>query len=357
MRGRIIIVILLAAVVLVGGWVLSLLYRAGTFRRIHPHFSGTCTLVKGPIGPEDLTIDRRSNVAYISASDRRAFFAGNPVPGAIYAYDLNQPGAKPINLTPKAGVSFQPHGISLWSDPDGQDVLFVVNHPPQGSASRQHTVEIYDLDNGRLFHRATLSDPLLVMPNDIVAVGLDRFYVTNTHYYPPGFRQTIETYLQRPGAQLIYYDQGGFRVAVPDLVFPNGVNVSPDGRSLYLAMVTPRSVRVYARDPVAEKLTFQREIPIDTGPDNIEVDTDGTLWIGAHPKLLDVAAHQRDASELAPSQVVRVTPQGTVDEIYLSDGDPIAAASVAAVSGSRLLIGQILGDGFLDCSMAAGTPQ
>ena len=356
MRGRIIIVILLAVVVLMGGWVLSILYRAGTFRRIHPHFSGTCTLIKGPVGPEDITIDARTNVAYVSASDRRALLSGNPVPGAIYSYDLKQPGAKPINLTPKAGVSFQPHGVSLWSEP-GQDVLFVVNHPPHGSASREHTVEIYDIHDGQLFHRATLSDPLLVMPNDIVAVGLDRFYLTNTHYYSPGFRQTIETYLQRPGAQLVYYGEGGFRVALPDLVFPNGVNVSRDGRSLYLALVTPRSVRVYDRDPVAEKLALQREIPIDTSPDNIEVDPAGNLWIGAHPKLLAVAALQRDASESAPSQVVRVTPQGKVDEIYLSDGDPLAAASVAAVSGSRLLIGQIFGDGFLDCTMADSPGQ
>lgn len=191
------------------------------------------------------------------------------------------------------------------------------------------------------------------MPNDIVAVGLDSFYLTNTHYYAPGVRQTLETYLQRAGAQLIYYGEGGFQVALPDLVFPNGVNVSRDGRSLYLAMVTPRSVRVYDRDPVKERLTLQREIFINTGPDNIEVDAAGNLWIGAHPKLLDVAAHQKSASELSPSQVVRVTPEGKVDEIYLDHGDRIAAASVAAVSGSRLLIGQIFGDGFLDCTMAA----
>lgn len=352
MRRRLIVFTILAVVVLVGGWVLSILYRAGTFRRIQPHFNGTCALIEGPIGPEDITIDPRTKVAYVSASDRRAFFAGKAVPGAIYAYDLNRPGSAPVNLTPKAGVSFQPHGISLWLDPNGHDVLFVVNHPARGSAPHENTIEIYDLDDGKLFHRATLSDPLLVMANDIVAVGLDSFYVTNTHYHPPGFRQTIETYLQRPGAQLIYYGEGGFRVALPDLVFPNGVNVSPDGRSLYLAMMTPRSVRVYDRDPARERLTLQREIPVDTSPDNIEIDGDGNLWIGAHPKLLAVTAHMRDPAERAPSQVIRVTPQGKVDEIYLDHGERVAAASVAAVWGSRLLIGQILGNGFLDCTMA-----
>lgn len=136
MRRRLIVVTILALVVLIGGWTLSLLYRAGTFRRIHPHFNGTCSLIKGPVGPEDITIHPRTNVAYVSASDRRAFMAGKPVPGAIYAYDLNQPGAEPVNLTPKAGASFQPHGISLWVDPNGHDVLFVVNHVCTGTPSK-----------------------------------------------------------------------------------------------------------------------------------------------------------------------------------------------------------------------------
>jgi arylesterase/paraoxonase len=352
MRSRIIIFTIVAVVLVIGGYILSLLWRAGTFRRITPHFAGTCTLIEGPVGPEDITIHPRSGVAYVSACDRRALMAAQPVPGAIYAYDLSQAGAAPVNLTPKAGVSFQPHGISLWVDPHGHDVLFVVNHPPRGSASREHTIEIFDVEGSTLFHRATLADPLLVMPNDIVAVGLDRFYVTNTHRNPPGFWQTLETYLQRPGAQLIYYGEGGFRVALSDLTFPNGVNVSADGRSLYLAMVTPRSVHIYDRDPVQERLTLQREVFVDTGPDNIEVDAQGNLWIGAHPKLLAVAAHLDGREALAPSQVVRVTPAGIVDEVFLDGGERIAAASVAAVRGQRLLIGQIAGNGFLDCTMA-----
>jgi arylesterase/paraoxonase len=355
MRRKLIAGAVLGIMVLAGGWFLSILWRAGSFRGIEPHFAGACRLVEGPVGPEDITIHPRTGIAYVSASDRRARAAGRATPGAIYAYDLNQPGAEPVNLTPDADLSFQPHGISLWSGGGRTDVLFVINHPASTSSTHAHTVEIFDVDGPALFHRATLADPLLVMPNDLVAVGVDRFYLTNTHRHPPRVLQTIETYLQRPGAQLLYYGEGGFRVAVGDLVFPNGVNVSPDGRSLYLALVTPRSLRVYDRDPASERLSHRRDIFLGSGPDNIEIDASGGVWVAAHPQLLRVGRHGNDPAKLSPSQVLRIDPESTVEEIYLNRGEEISAASVAAVSGSRLLIGQIFGDGFLDCEMGPGS--
>jgi len=350
-RLRLIIGLVALVAILVGGFVLRLLWRAGSFKTITPHFAGECRLVEGPMGAEDITINQQTGLAYISATDRRAGFAGERVAGAIFTYDLNDPAARPMNLTPRADLSFQPHGISLWTGNDGHDVLFIINHPPHDTAPHDNTVEIFDVYPGGLVHRATLTDPLLVMPNDLVAVGVDRFYVTNTHQYPPGWRQTAETYLQLSGAQLLYYGYGGFRVAVDDLVRPNGVNVSPDGQRLYLAMMTDRTLRVYDRDPATDQLTFRNDVFLNTAPDNIEVEADGTLWIGAHPQLLRVVAHRDDPAALSPSQVLRVTPNGQVDEIYLNAGEQISAASVAAVHDRRLLIGQILGNGFLDCVM------
>lgn len=350
---RLIGIAVLLTVVAVSIWAVRLLWLTGTFRSIQPHFAGTCHLVGGPIGPEDITIHPRTGIAYVSATDRRAVAAGKPVPGAIWAYDLNATEPALVNLTPNADARFQPHGISLWAGPDGRDALFVVNHPMKGDTPAPHSIEIFDLTENGLLHRATLTDPSLVMPNDLVAVALDRFYVTNTHANPPGRRQTIETYLQLAGAEVIFYGPGGFRSAIQDLLFPNGINVSPDGRTLYVASTTGRSLRVYDRDPGSEALAFRREVPLGSGPDNIEVDEHGNLWIGAHPKMLRIEAHRDDAATLSPSQVLRVTPEGIVDEIFLDDGSTLSGSSVAAVRGRRLLIGEIFDDGFLDCTMAA----
>lgn len=354
---RAVLVMLGLLVALAGAFALRLLWIGGAFTRIKPHFAGHCRLVEGPVGPEDLTIDAPARRALVSASDRRALMAGRPVPGGIWSYPLDPIDAVPVNLTPDAGIYLQPHGISLWREPDGRAALFVVNHPAPGHGWPEHTIEIYDLAGDALVHRATLTDPRLVMPNDLVAVGLDRFYVTNTHAHGPGRLQALETYLQLRGAEVLRYGPGGFSTAIPDLVFPNGINVSPDGRAVYVAAVTWRSVLVYDRDPATDALTRRREIPIGSGGDNIEVDAQGTLWIGSHPKLLAVPKHAADPASPAPAQVLRVTADGrSVDEVYLGDGQPIAAASVAAHFANRLLIGQIFGNGFLDCEMEGGEP-
>ena len=347
-------VVALAAI----AFVARILWLGGVFRRITPHFDGTCRLIDGPVGPEDITINQRTGRAYISASDRRASMAQAPVPGAIWSYDLTDDAASPVNLTPDAGIEFQPHGISLWVEPDGGETLFIISHPAPASGWPANLVEIADVRDGRLQHRATLTDPRMIMPNDLVAVGIDRFYVTNTHAHPPGFRQTIETYFQLRGASVLFYGPAGFRVAADDLVFPNGINVSGDGRTIYVATVTQQRVLVFDRDPRTDALALRDQIPIGSGGDNIEIDADGNLWIGAHPKLLAVTRYATHPSSPAPAQVLRI-PAGTqrVEEVYLSDGEPLAAASVGAHYRNRLLIGQIFGRGFLDCEMRGAAPS
>ena len=167
--------------------------------------------------------------------------------------------------------------------------------------------------------------------------------------------QTLETFLQIPGAKVLLYAEGKFRPAINHLVLPNGINVSPDGRTVYVAATTPRSLLLYDRDPRSDVLRKRDEIFVGSGADNLEVDAGGNLWIGAHPKLLLLNSLRDDPAARAPSQVLRVSRDSgggyRVDEVYMNAGDQIAAASVAAVRGSRLLIGQIFGNGILDCVM------
>jgi arylesterase/paraoxonase len=144
-------------------------------------------------------------------------------------------------------------------------------------------------------------------------------------------------------------------VAADGIAYANGINLSPDGRTVYVASPTGLAVHVYARDPNSGSLSFVESIDAGSGVDNIEVDEDGNLWIGSHPKLLRFRAHATDPNELSPSQVLRISrgPEGSyvVSEVYLDLGDELSASSVAAVRGDRLLIGGIFDPHFLDCRL------
>lgn len=343
-----ILITLVVLVVLVAGWIVYLYWVAGQFKTIEPHFSGTCKMVGGVVGPEDITIHPGTGIAYVSGCDRRALQEGKPGSGAIYAYDLNAVTSEPVNLTPDADRDFRPHGIDLFVREGGPDVLFVINH--QGG---EHRIDIFELKDGVLAHRRSLTSPMLVSPNDIVGVGPEAFYVTNDHRYPSGWMRKVEDYLRLRGANVVYYDGSEFVEAASGIGYANGINVSPDGGLLYVCAITEGSLHVYDRDPVSGRLEHRDEVDLDTGVDNIEVDADGGLWIGAHPQLLTTAKHFKHRWTLSPSQVLHLTPQAgggyDVEEVYLDTGEQISASTVAAVRGNRLLIGAIFDSKFLDC--------
>ena len=346
MLRRLLVIIGIAAV-LAGGWIVWLLWIAGEFRALTPHFAGSCVQVKGIVGAEDITIHPRSAVAYISAHDRRAVMAGEPGRGAIYAYDLRLPVPHLVNLTPEAPDDFRPHGISLHVAKDGPDLLLVINH-----AGGRQSIEIYEIGPDKLTHRETLRSDLLISPNDLVAVDAERFYVTNDHGNAPGLMRTLEEYFRLPHANVIYYDGTNFREVASGIQFANGINMSESGERIYVNALIGMTLNVYERNEISGELRLQSKIQLGTGGDNIERDSQGRLWIGAHPKLLTLARHQQDPGLPAPSQVIRVSPDSAaVEEIFLDLGRRLSASSVAAVHGDRLLIGPVWDPRFLDCTL------
>lgn len=346
------IVISLAVLVLaLAGWVADLLRSAGQFKTIAPHFDGACRQVEGLVGAEDITIHPQTATAFISVCDRRAVAAGRPGNGAIFAYDLNATAPEPVNLTPEAAADFQPHGIGLFVSGDGRDALFAVNH--QGGRQQ---IELFDLVGGRLTHRKTISDPMLVSPNDVIPVGPEMFYATNDHRYVGGIKGAAEEYMRLRLSSVVFYDGNAFREAAGGIGYANGINIGADGRTVYVCAVTERSLHVYDRDPATHRLVHRAKLKLDTGVDNIEVDPAGALWIGAHPKLLSFVKHSKDPSALSPSQVLQLTPRSdggfVVEEIYLNNGEELSGSSVAAFRGGRLLIGGVFDPHFLDCRMS-----
>ncbi|MCU0356931.1 MAG: SMP-30/gluconolactonase/LRE family protein [Cyclobacteriaceae bacterium] len=352
---RTVILVSLVLLFLAGLIYFGLLLPAGVFKTIRPHFNGSITTLDFSVaGPEDITIDQEHGLAFISADDRRAHASGNASDrGEIYLLDLSNSVYQPRAKAPPSLTDFHPHGISLWISPEGKRFLFVINHRQQNPA---HVVERFEFRNDSLVHLESIADDkLMTSPNDLVAVGERSFYVTNDHYFDkPGLSRTLEDYLQRAIAYVNYYDGKSFRKVAEGIAYANGITVSPDQTKIIVAATTGRNVQIYQRDAGDGSLILDYILPVNTGVDNIEVDTQGNLWIGCHPQLLKFVAHAKDPVNFSPSQVLKLIPEGTtyrVEEILLNDGTAYSGSSVAAVYQNTLLIGSVFEKSILICTL------
>lgn len=340
----------LAAILLAAAILMRTLVFAGQFTQINPHFAGKCRTLTGVTGAEDLDINADTGTVYISAYDRRAVMAGAPINGALYRLDLSHPEAEPIPLWRGEGDGdFRPHGISLYRSGDGRQRLFVINHPADG----RQLVEVFDITDGWLTHIESISDPSFVSPNDLAATGWRAFYLGNDVMSRNQTMKIIETLLPLARSTVIFFDDGKARIAAQDLSFVSGMALSQNGRQLYVSELMEKKLQIYARNPVTHALSPLGEVGFDTFPDNVTVDADERLWIGAHPRLTDLLSHATDQSVLAPAQIFRVTPllntSSRVEEVYANAGDEISAASVALRHGRQLVIGPVFDSRLLIC--------
>lgn len=324
-------------------------WRSGSFKTITNSFSGSTRKIVGPTGVEDITIDQTTGIAFLSSDDRWAsMLYKKPVKGAIYQMNLNDSIPQVISLTNGfEQADFHPHGISLFTMGDGRKFLFAVNH-----RKASNSIEIFEYVNDSLRHRESVSHDLIVSPNDVVGVGERQFYVTNDHNEKASTWRYIKDLLTIGTGNVCYYDgQTVQETSVHRVKYANGVNVSLDGKKLYVAAASDLKVLVYNRDSASGVLTKSGEINTNTGVDNIEIDADDNLWIGCHPQLLKFLAHAKDEEAKSPSEIIRLRNLGNgkyeQQTIYMNDGTEISASSVGAVYKNKLLIGPVFQHHFI----------
>jgi arylesterase / paraoxonase len=325
-------------------YITNTLYQSGYFKTIQNRFEGKTQKITGLVGTEDITIDQSTGIAFLSSDDRWAFRLRKQSPkGAISCLNLNDSIPKLNTLTLNfPQEDFHPHGISLYSSPTGKNILFVVNHRKSGNY-----IEIFEYKNDSLIHRESISNELLVSPNDIVGVGERSFYFTNDHDEKLSSWRTIKDILKIGMGNVCYFD--GIKMSktgIENIKYANGINVSLDGKTLFLASTSSNTLLIFERN--IQSLTKTDEIDTKTGVDNIELDKDGSLWIGCHPQALKFLAHAGNETKISPSEVIRIDYKGKGDfkqtSIYMNDGSEISASAVGAVYKGKILIGPVFQD-------------
>jgi arylesterase/paraoxonase len=327
----------------------------GVFTSVKVGFAGSCRAVPSATGPEDIAIDAKSKIAFVSATDRPARGKGKPSPkDGLYSYTYTEPGAGLVKLsgTPQ---DFHPHGISLYRAPDGSLTLMAINH----RMDKTNTVDIFSVEiaNGtaRLTEVGSIGGRILTSPNDVAAVDEDRFYVVNDHTSRTDLGRWLDDTLVLPRANILYFDGVKFVEVVNGLNFPNGAALSADSHYLYVPQSYPRLLLTFERNPFSGRLKQVNALPIPSNLDNADVAADGSVWLGSHPKAFAMAAYRSDPSKPAPSEIFRVGVQNGIPQaaslVYANMGEQIGASSVGATADGHLLIGSPFDSKILDCRL------
>lgn len=318
-------------------FLLQTLYKAGVFKSINPHSDFKNThIYNQAAGPEDLDIDEENGLLFIASTDRWNFINSTESKDGIYLVKL-QDNSNPYRLPSTINAPFHPHGISFFKQ-DDRSYLFAINH-----TSSENFIELLEFLNDTLFHLKTFQNELLNSPNDIVAINTDEFYFTNDHGNSTKFTKVLEDYLRLPLANVVHYKNDNYRKVFKGLHYANGITSSSDKEIIYVTETTGGKLSILDRNTTTGDLQLRFKKNLNSGLDNVTVDSDGTIWIASHPKLFVFVAHAKDPNSISPSQVFRLEANGTydfdVEEIYLNEGEGISASSTALYVNGHVYIG------------------
>ena len=301
--------------------------------------------VEGLVGVEDIAIDKETGIAYLSAADRRLHFDNGIEKGGIWSYDLNNLNSLPRLISAPDEHIF-PHGLALWRSPDGHLELYVVDH-----ANHKHSIRRYRVLSDSLRLIQIYEHKLICSPNDLSVVGDGEFYVSNDHYFTGKLTQEVEHFTRMALSKVVYVKDDIYQNALSRIPFANGVCWHHERKELFIAAMTRREVWACDIKPNG-MLVVRRTMPTSMCVDNIEIGSDGWLWIGGHPQILKLVQHVKDDRKKSPSQVIKLHPEtGEELTIYENDGSELSGSSVGANWRNRLLVGSVMEPFMVDCTL------
>ncbi|MDR7328375.1 hypothetical protein [Corynebacterium guangdongense] len=322
-------------------------------------------LIDAPYKPEDL-VETSSGAVIVSAMAENPGESGSS--GSLYYMDPDTTEISPA--WPSQSVASEldaelfgecsgplgeeetsPHGITVESADDGAERLYVVNH------GGRESIEVFDvLDDGGqpgLTWIGCVELPEGSFGNGVAAdPNSDGFFVT--HFLNPA---DMENEFQRAFAgedtgHVLHWtpESGWTQLPQSTMSTPNGIAVSEDGESLYVASWGGR--KLVELDPSSGAVL--RETPVDIMPDNLRFTDSGAVLVTG--QVIDsfdtfvgyefggVQPEDRyDILELDPeSFTTTVFAEGSVAGF----GNPTTALPV----GEKVFVGAVAGTHILELS-------
>ena len=242
--------------------------------------------------------------------------------------------------------SFSPHGLNLALRDGGRLQLLVVNH------AGKNAVEFFEIflnqDNPRVVWRGCVSIEEGIVPNSVKWLPQGGFLVTHMGgdlSKPAGMISSLQGLLGMDTGFVLRWDskEGIRRQPGGEGPMPNGIEISPDGRFMYLNIYFASEVR---------KIRIEDGELIATAnvshPDNINWGINNKLLVASQsPSFLDMAQclQIKGKSCAVPFNVVAVDGDTMETSIvFESKGAPLPVATAVAYHDNRLYTGTFAGD-------------
>lgn len=313
-------------------------------------------------GPEDLTYSAEHNLLFISSHNRRDMFKSF---GSIYILNTLTNNIELLNIT--YPPYFRPHGISIYEDCGGLNdniiYLFVISH--RFTSPLQHAIEkfSYNVNTKEFKHLETLEDPLLVAPNDLLALNCNEILVSNDHYTSNILLGLSHDIFKIRSADLTYYNGKTWKDLNQKVAFGNGLILRKDrttnkdllvrSSSADFSLLTYEVTLSKEKDQLFQSIdSIVTDEVLPFSPDNIEEDVaTGDIIITGHVSTTMFLGHAIFRIN-APSAVIQYTSPNNYQTLYYDDGKELSAASVAARTKDKktLYIGQVFNPYILACS-------
>lgn len=234
-----------------------------------------CSLVTsmamGQIEDKKKIVAKNSEV--VKLGDGYAFTEGPAVdrPGNVYFTD--QPNNRIIKW------SFSTGELTTFTDDAGRSNGMYFNKEGKlvTCADMENEVWVFDMDGSREVLIENFKGKRLNGPNDLWISPRGGIYITDPLYKRDYWERNPE--MEQDGEHVYYISEDGlqfFRVD-EDLVKPNGIVGTPDGKQLYVADIGANKTYVY--DIEEDGYLTNRRLFVEMGSDGMTIDNKGNLYL------------------------------------------------------------------------------
>ena len=315
---------------------------------------GPIAFVCGVMNPEDLVAVPRSPWVLASGLNGGAIHAVNtrthtptqlfPAASARTRHDTKTYAACPGPIDPAEKEKFSAHGLNVREGRDGVHTVYLVHH------GLRESIEVFEIDV-RPSTPAFAWIGCVVAPEDVtlnaVAPLPDGGFVATNPY-----NRKIPNARNRAGAGEVSGEvrewqagRGWTIVAGSESAGPNGIEVSRDGKWMYINMWPAKKMMRLSR---GESPVKKDVLDVPFHPDNIRWQADGTLLSAGHDAATMERATQclRTTCSDAAAKVVRWDPKTLkVQEVVNYPSDDVFFGATAALQvGKEIWIGSVRGD-------------